>query len=121
VHDPLRARFDLSPHLAQRILGRPARSVAKAAVVKERLENRLKPIEQRLLAHTVNTRRNAQWTPLARFARLRDVDPSDRQRPETAGNGGCAMRRSTVAGAPTPLSPLPPGSARRPRRSRGSL
>src|SRR5262245_59596876 len=80
VHDPLRARFDLSPHLAQRILGRPARSVAKAAVVKERLEDRLKPIEQRLLAHTVDDRRNAQWTPLARFAHLRDVDPSDGQR-----------------------------------------
>src|SRR5262245_52130806 len=75
VHDPLRARFDLLPYLAQRIFGRPTRSVAKAAVVKERLEDRLTPVEQRLLAHTVDDGRSAEWTPFARFARLRAVDP----------------------------------------------
>jgi hypothetical protein len=68
------------PHLAQRILGRPTRSVAKAAVVKERFEDRLEPIEQRLLADAVDDRGNAQRTPLARFACLGDIDPS-------AGNG----------------------------------
>src|SRR5262249_59636393 len=73
VHDPLRARFDLSPHLTQSVLGGPTRSVAKAAVVKERLENRLKPIEQRLFAHPVNTRPKCHGTPLPRVGPPPDI------------------------------------------------
>src|SRR5262249_61985825 len=67
--------FDLPPHLAQRVLGRPARPVAKVAVVKERLEDRLQPVEQRLLTHPVVHPRDAQRTLLARLARLRYLHP----------------------------------------------
>jgi hypothetical protein len=38
VNDPLSARFDLTPNLAQRILGRSTRPIAKAAVIKKWFE-----------------------------------------------------------------------------------
>src|SRR5216684_2688191 len=78
IHDPLSARFDLAPNLAQRILGRPTRSVAKAAVVKKWFEDRLQPIAQRLLTYPVDDRGDAKRAPFTRFTGLRDVHPSDR-------------------------------------------
>src|SRR5256885_11119909 len=85
IHDPLSARFDLAPNLAQRILGRPTRSVAKAAVIKKWFEDRLQPIAQRLLTYPVNHCGYTERPPFTRFASLRDVHPSDRLGPVAFG------------------------------------
>jgi hypothetical protein len=79
IHDPLGTRVDFAADLAQRILGRSARPVAKAAIVKDRLKDRLQPAEQRLLTYPVIDRRDAQRACLSWPARLRDLHPSDRQ------------------------------------------
>src|SRR2546426_3665756 len=59
VNDPLGARLDLAPNFAERILGRPTRSIAKAAVIKKWFEDRLQPIAQRLLTDRKSTRLNS--------------------------------------------------------------
>src|SRR2546426_1619686 len=63
VNDPLGARLDLAPNFAERILGRPTRSIAKAAVIKKWFEDRLQPIAQRLLTYPVDDRGDAKRAP----------------------------------------------------------
>src|SRR3954451_14004766 len=49
IDDPRRASLDLSPDLAKGVLGRPPAPIAKVGIIEYRLEDRLQPVEQRLL------------------------------------------------------------------------
>src|SRR5262245_10011717 len=70
VHDPLGTRLQLLPDLPQRILRRSSLAVSEAGIIEYRLEDRFQPVEQRLLAHAVVNRRNAERAILARLAGL---------------------------------------------------
>jgi hypothetical protein len=80
VHDPFRPTLDLIPHLAQCVLRRSPSPISKASIIEYRFEDRLQPIEQRLLAHAIIDGRYAQHSILARFVPLRDRVLSHRQR-----------------------------------------
>src|ERR1700676_5707105 len=73
AHDPLLPTLNLFPHLAHGVLGRSPSSISEVGLIEDRLEERLQPIEQRLLAYPVVNRGNSQPTKLARFSRLRDL------------------------------------------------
>src|SRR5688572_8536859 len=53
-------------------MGRPPSPVSEAGVIEFRLEDRLQPVEQRLLAHPIEDRGYPQVPPLAWLADLRD-------------------------------------------------
>src|ERR1019366_3898873 len=72
INNPLTASLDFFPHLAQGSMGRPPSPVSEAGIIEFRLEDRLQPIEQRLLAHPIEDRGHTQLAPLARLAFLRD-------------------------------------------------
>ena len=66
VNNPLAAALDFRPHLAQGTVGRPPSPVSEAGIIEFRLEVRLQPIEQRLLAH--HTRSKIVGTPRFRHS-----------------------------------------------------
>src|SRR3954470_12435811 len=76
IDDPLRARTQLLPDLSQGILGRSPAAVSEAGIIEHRLEDRLQPVQQRLLAYPVVNGRDAP-SLLPRYpSRLRDSSPS---------------------------------------------
>src|SRR5277367_4379207 len=84
IHDPLAAAVDLFPDFAQGVLRRSPLPVSIVGLIEYRLEDRLQPIEQRLLTHPIIDRRDAEPAKLSRFAhlwdlylphRLRSIDP----------------------------------------------
>src|SRR5260370_24977321 len=58
IHDPLAAADDLFPDFAQGVLRRSPLPVSVVGSIEYRLEDRLQPIEQRLLAHPLIDRRD---------------------------------------------------------------
>src|SRR5215475_6029926 len=60
VHDPLPSALNLLPHFAHGVLRRSPSPISEVGFVEHRLEDRLQPIEQRLLAHPVVYRRDDQ-------------------------------------------------------------
>ena len=72
VHNPLRPTNYLFPYFAQRVLRRSPSPISKAGIIEYRFEDRLKPIEQRLLTYAVIDRGNAQYAILARLVPLLD-------------------------------------------------
>src|SRR3954452_7055080 len=79
IDDPLRARTQLLPDLPQGILGRSPFAVSEAGVIEYRLEDRLQPGQQRLLAYPVINGRDTERARLARLAGFRDQVSSHRQ------------------------------------------
>src|SRR3954451_10649415 len=79
VDDPLRSRAQLLPDLPQGILGRSPLAVSEAGIVEHRLEDRLQPVQQRLLAHPVINGRDAERAKLARLAGFGDQLSAHRQ------------------------------------------
>jgi hypothetical protein len=73
IHDPLAAAVDLLPDFAQGVLCRSPSPLSVVAFIEYRLEDRLQPIEQRLRAHPILDRRNAQPQKLSRLAHLWDL------------------------------------------------
>ena len=73
IHDPLPSALDLLPNLAHGILRRSPSPISEVGVIEHRLEDRLQPVEQRLLAYPVVNRRDSQRAKLARLAGLRDL------------------------------------------------
>src|SRR5215471_6384763 len=73
VHDPLSPALNLLPHFAHGILRRSPSPISEVGFIQYRLEDRLQPVEQRLLAYPVVNRGDSQRTKLARLARLRDL------------------------------------------------
>ena len=69
---PLVPLVQLPPYLAQCSVGGPPPPIPVVGIIEYRLEDRLQPIQQRLLTHPIINRRDAQWTKLPRLARLRD-------------------------------------------------
>ena len=80
IDDPLRSTLDLFPDFAQRVFRRSPSPIAEAGIIEYRLEDRLQPIEQRLLAHAIIDRRYAEHSALAGFVSLLDGVLSNRQR-----------------------------------------
>src|SRR3954447_17061138 len=79
VDDPLGPRAQLLPDLPQGILGRSPFAVSEAGVIEHRLEDRLQPVQQRLLAYLVINGRDAERAKLTRLAGFRDQLSSHRQ------------------------------------------
>src|SRR3954454_19295738 len=79
IDDPLRARTQLLPDLPQGILGRSPLAVSEAGIIEHRLEDRLQPVQQRLLANPIIDGRDAERAKLARLAGLGDQLSSHRQ------------------------------------------
>src|SRR3954464_6270698 len=79
VDDPLGSRAQLLPDLSQGILGRSPFAVSEAGVIEHRLEDRLQPVQQRLLAYPVISGRDAERAKLARLAGFGDQVSSHRQ------------------------------------------
>jgi site-specific DNA recombinase len=80
VHDPFRSALNLFPDLAQCILRRSPSPISETGLIEYRLEDRLQPIEQCLLTHTVIDRGYAKHAILAGFVPLRDRVLAHRQR-----------------------------------------
>src|SRR5215471_1669017 len=80
VDDPLRARTQLLPDLPQGILGRSPFAVSEAGVIEHRLEDRLQPVQQRLLAYPVVDGRDPKRAKLTRLAGFGDQLSSHRPR-----------------------------------------
>src|SRR5215471_16704971 len=73
IHDPLAPAVNLLPDLAHGVLRRPPSPIAEVGLIEYRLEDRLQPVEQRLLAYPVVNRGNSQLTKRTRLTRLRDL------------------------------------------------
>src|ERR1039457_4935225 len=73
VHDPLPSALNLLPNFAHGILRRSPSPISEVGFIQYRLEDRLPPIEQRLLAYPGINRRDSQRAKLARLSRLRDL------------------------------------------------
>src|SRR6516164_6274256 len=73
IYDPLPSALNLLPNFAQSILRRSPSPVSEVGLIEHRLEDRLQPIEQRLLAYPVINSRDSQRAKLARLANLRDL------------------------------------------------
>jgi len=80
IHNPLRPTLDLFPDFAKRVLRRSPSPIAEAGIIEYRLEDRLQPMEQRLLTHAIIDRRYAKHSTLSGFVPLRDRVLSHRQR-----------------------------------------
>src|SRR3954447_12636774 len=80
IDDPLRARTQLLPDLPQGILGRSPFAVSEAGIIEYRLEDRLQPVQERLLAYPGINGRDAERAKLARLAGFGDQLSSHRQR-----------------------------------------
>ena len=61
-------------------MGGPPLPVPVVGIVEHRLEDRLQPVQQRLLAHPITDRRDAKRTKLTRLARLGDQALENRLR-----------------------------------------
>ena len=72
IDNPLVPLVELSPYLAQCSVGGPPPPVPVVGIIEYRLEDRLQPILQRLLAHPIVNRRYTEWAKLPRLSRLRD-------------------------------------------------
>ncbi len=70
VHYPLVALLQLLPDLAECVLGGSPSPIPEVGLIEYRLENRLQPVEYRLLAYPIINRRNAERPILPRFTRL---------------------------------------------------
>src|SRR5215813_1944793 len=73
VHNPLSSALNLLPYFAHGILRRSPSPISEVGLIEHRLEDRLQPVEQRLLAYPVINSRDSQRAKLARLARLRDL------------------------------------------------
>src|SRR5215472_3227623 len=73
IYDPLPPAVNLLPDLAHGVLRRSPSPISEVGLIEYRLEDRLQPIEQRLLAYPVINSRDSQRSKLARLARLRDL------------------------------------------------
>src|SRR5215469_6457109 len=73
IYDPLPPALNLPPDLAHGVLRRSPSPISEVGFIEFRLEDRLPPVEQRLLAYPVVNRGNSQRTKLIRLARLRDL------------------------------------------------
>src|SRR5215813_15112059 len=73
VHNPLSSALNLLPYFAHGILRRSPSPISEVGFIEYRLEDRLQPVEQRLLACPVVNRGNSKLTKLTRLARLRDL------------------------------------------------
>src|SRR5215471_13552449 len=81
IYDPLPSALNLLPNFAHGILRRSPSPISEVGLIEYRLEDRLQPIEQRLLAYPVINSRDSQRSKLARLARLRDLHLPHRLRP----------------------------------------
>src|SRR5215813_12083449 len=72
VHNPLSSALNLLPYFAHGILRRSPSPISEVGFIEYRLEDRLQPVEQRLLAYPVVNRGNSTLT-LTRLTRLRDL------------------------------------------------
>src|SRR5262249_5725213 len=79
VDDPLGPRAQLLPDLSQGILGRSPSAVSEAGIIEYRLEDRLQPVQQRLLAYPVINGRDPERAKLTRLAGFGDQLPSHRK------------------------------------------
>src|SRR5689334_9687950 len=79
VEDPLRSCVQLLPDLSQGILGRSPFAVSEAGIIEYRLEDRLQPVQERLLAYPVIDGRNPKRAKLTRLAGFGDQVSSHRQ------------------------------------------
>ena len=70
IDDPLGPALYLFPHFAQGILRRSPSPISEAGIIEYRLEDRLQPIEQRLLTYAIIDRGYAEHAMLARFVPL---------------------------------------------------
>src|SRR5215469_8276277 len=73
IHNPLAPVVNLPPDLAHGVLRRSPSPISEVGFIEYRLEDRLQPVEQRLLAYPVVNRGDSQLTKLTRLARLRDL------------------------------------------------
>src|SRR5215472_10485957 len=73
IYDPLAPAVNLLPDLAHGVLRRSPSPISEVGFIEYRLEDRLQPVEQRLLAYPIVDRGNSQRTKLARLTRLRDL------------------------------------------------
>src|SRR6516225_7682262 len=81
IYDPLPSALNLLPNFTHGILRRSPSPVSEVGFIEHRLEDRLQPIEQRLLAYPVINSRNSQRAKLAQLASLRDLHLPHRLRP----------------------------------------
>src|SRR5262245_14398788 len=80
VHDPFCSRVQLLPDLPQCILRRSSLPISEAGIIEYRLKDRFQPVQQRLLAHAIIDRRDAERAKLPRLTGLGNQVPPHRQR-----------------------------------------
>src|SRR5260370_42572053 len=73
VHAPLLASRNLLPYFAHGILRRSPSPISEVGFIEHWLEDRVQPIEQRLLAHPVINCRDPQSAKLTWLPRLRGL------------------------------------------------
>src|SRR5471032_1305874 len=81
IHDPLPTALHLLPNFAHGVLRRSPSPISEVGFIQHPLEDRLQPIEERLLAYPVVNRRDSQGANLAWLSRLRDLYLPDRLGP----------------------------------------
>src|SRR5690606_34245884 len=80
THHPLSPGLQLLPDFAKGVVGRSPSPVSETGIIEHRLEDRLQSVQQRLLAHSVVDRWNAELAVLPRLACLRNALPPHRLR-----------------------------------------
>ena len=80
VYNPLVALIQFSPYLAQCFVGGPPLPIPVVGIIEHWLEDRLQPVQQRLLTYPIIDRRDAKRTKLSRLACLGDQASEDRLR-----------------------------------------